>query len=143
METTRTTDVNKMAAMTFGAVFALVGVLGFIPALSTGTPAKLLGIFEISPVHNVVHLLSGVVLLAVAFMNDGRNSRITLLVFGAVYALVALLGFVSESTVEALGVATNMADNVLHLVLAVALLGVPLMFKDTGRSTTATGTTRM
>jgi uncharacterized membrane protein HdeD (DUF308 family) len=121
-------DVNKTAAMVFGAVFVLVGILGFFND-------PILGIFETSILHNAVHLLSGVALLAVAFMDNGRNARMGMLAVGAVYALVTVLGFAAGRMVDGLlggsaaEPAVNNADNFLHLLLAVALLAVPLIFK--------------
>lgn len=119
------TDVNKMAATVFGAVFVLVGILGFVMD-------PILGIFETSLLHNVVHLVSGAALLAGAYTADGRNARTALLAVGGVYALVTVLGFVAQDLVSSLlgGDALNTADNFLHVVLTVALLGVPLLFKQ-------------
>ena len=116
-------DVNKTAAMVFGAVFVLVGILGFV-----NNP--ILGLFEVSLMHNLVHLLSGVALLAVAFVDNGKNARMGLLALGVVYALVTVLGFAMPGLVESLGVNVNTADNFLHLLLAVVLLAVPLIFKE-------------
>lgn len=122
--------VNKMVAMIGGAVLVLVGLLGFVND-------PVLGIFEVNLLHNLVHLLSGAVLLAVAFMNNGANARITLLVLGVVYAIVAILGFVARGTLEPLltdsGQVTDanwMADNVLHILLAVVFIAVPLVVKE-------------
>lgn len=123
-----TTDVNKLAATVFGAVFVLVGILGFIMD-------PILGIFHTSLLHNLVHLLSGAVLLAGAFIDNGRNARMALLGLGVVYALVTVLGFFAPDLVNGLlgGSATDraldQADNFLHLLLAAALLAVPLLFK--------------
>lgn len=124
--------VNKMVAMIAGAVLALVGLLGF-------AMDPVLGVFEVSMLHNIVHLLSGLVLLGVAFMNNGVNARITLLVLGAVYAIVAILGFIAAGTLDTLlggtttAPANNMADNVLHVLLAVVFIAVPLVVKEDAR----------
>lgn len=130
----QTPNYNKLAAMIFGAVFVLVGLLGFVGALTPngGSPRQpqLLGLFAVSPLHNVIHLAGGVVLLVAAFVSAGRGARATLLAFGAVYTLVTVLGFVAAGLLRSLGVAINGMDNVLHLVLAIALLGVPLAFRD-------------
>ena len=128
-DTMMTGGVNKMVAMIAGAVLVLVGLLGFV------MPAPLLGMFDVNMVHNVVHLLTGAVLLGGAFMNNGANARMTLLVLGVVYALVAVLGFVSPSMMESLvgdNVASTsmMPDNILHLLLAVVFIAVPLIVKE-------------
>lgn len=118
---------NKMVAMIGGAVLALVGLLGFV-----NNP--ILGLFHVNAVHNVVHLLSGIVLLGAAFMNNGANARITLLVLGVVYAIVAIAGFALPDTfVSILGgavAADLMMDNVLHVLLAVVFIAVPLLVKE-------------
>ena len=123
------TDVNKMAATVLGGVFVLVGILGFVMD-------PILGYFETSLIHNLVHLLSGVGLLALAFTGAGRRARLGLLAVGGVYGFVALLGFVLPGLLNILlgGVpgtpALNDRDNFLHLFLAVVLLAVPLVFKQ-------------
>ncbi len=140
MVTNATTDVNKMAATVFGAVFVLVGILGFVMD-------PILGIFQTSLLHNLVHLISGVALLAGAFIDNGRNSRMALLALGVVYALVTVLGFLLPDLVNTLlgGTDTNravdQADNFLHLLLAAALIAVPLIFK--GDAPVARTTTRV
>lgn len=121
-------DVNKLVATVFGAVFLLVGILGFLMD-------PILGLFPTSLLHNLVHLLSGAALLAAAFLDNGRNARMGLLALGVVYALVTVLGFFAPSLVNTLlggdarDLALDQADNYLHLLLAVALLAVPLIFK--------------
>lgn len=129
-----TTNINKVAAILFGAVFTLVGLLGFVGALTPkgGSPAQpqLLGLFAVTTLHNIVHLGTGIGLLAFGFANGGANARTGLLVFGAVYGLVTVLGFVGPGLVRSLGIGINTADNLLHVVLTIALLGVPLAFKD-------------
>ncbi len=121
-------SINKLAAIVFGVVFTLVGVLGFVAALAP--EGNLLGIFAVSPLHNVVHLGTGIGLLAFAMAAGGQNARTGLLVFGTIYGLVTVLGFVASPLVNALGIAINAADNLLHVVLTIALLGVPLAFKN-------------
>lgn len=107
-------------AKTFGFVFLAVGVLGFIPNPIVGSDA----LFEANALHNIVHLLSGVLALAAGYTSEA-NSKTYNVGFGAVYALVTLLGFIGVGFVVDL-LAVNMADNVLHLLITVALLGAGL-----------------
>jgi Domain of unknown function (DUF4383) len=81
----------KSAAILFGIVFLVIGILGFVPA---ATPANgmLLGIFHVNAAHNIVHLASGVVFLLCGMAGTGP-SRTFFQIFGIIYALVALLGF--------------------------------------------------
>src|SRR3989344_7392693 len=109
--------MQKLARV-FGYVFVAVGVLGFVPGVTSG--GQLLGIFQVDTLHNIVHLLTGVLAL-VAASGAGTNARLYFQVFGVVYALVTVLGFLSGSV---LGMMTNSADNVLHLVIAAVALYV-------------------
>ena len=110
--------MQKLARV-FGYVFVAVGVLGFVPGVTTAD-GQLLGIFQVDTMHNIVHLLTGVLALAAA-MGTGAYVNLYFKVFGVVYALVTVLGFLSGSV---LGMVTNGADNVLHLVIAAIALYV-------------------
>ena len=110
----------KQLSVVFGVVFLLVGVLGFVPGVTT-EDGLLLGIFQVSALHNVIHLLSGAAALLAAKSED--YAQLYFRIFGAVYAVVALVGWVQGTTVLGL-IEVNVADNVLHTVLAVAILGV-------------------
>ena len=106
--------------MVFGVVFVAIGVLGFVPGVTT-EDGLLLGIFQVSPLHNVIHILSGIA--ALLAMSSASYSRLWFRVFGVVYALVALVGWVQGTTVLGL-IDVNVADNILHTVLALAILGI-------------------
>ena len=113
----------KKAATAVGAVFLLIGVLGFIPGITMEVDGvkKLLGIFEVDATHNLVHILSGLAFLAAA--QKERWSRMAFQVFGIVYALVTLIGFIAGTDGTVLGLFhVNIADNILHLVLAATFL---------------------
>ncbi len=108
----------KKLAMVFGAVFLLIGVLGFVPAFTPD--GRLLGIFDVSPLHNIIHLLSGVAAFALASSGE-KYARTYFQVFGVVYGIVTVVGFIQGSTVLGL-IGVNLADNLLHLTItAVAL----------------------
>ncbi|KND48497.1 MAG: hypothetical protein AB200_02085 [Parcubacteria bacterium C7867-005] len=105
-------------AKLFGWVFLVVGILGFIPNPIIGGTESL---FQTDLNHNIVHLLSGVVLLWVAYKSQAKAGT-ALVVFGVIYLLVALLGFMSSSE-SVLGlIHVNGADNWLHLVLGLVIL---------------------
>jgi len=100
-----------------GLVLTLVGVAGFfIPA------GSLLLIFEVDTTHNVIHLLSGVIALGAAAKNEAA-AALYLKLFGAVYVLVTVLGFTMAGDILGL-FHVNMADNYLHLAIAVVSLAV-------------------
>lgn len=109
--------IQKLAWL-FGIVFIVIGILGFVPALVSG--GLLFGIFSVDAMHNTVHLLSGV-LAILAALGAGSYARLYFKVFGVVYAIVTVIGFIQGDTI--LGLMTvNMADNVLHLVIAAVAL---------------------
>ena len=116
--------VQKLAWV-FGIVFLVVGLAGFVPALLQG--GMLLGIFEVDPLHNVIHLLSGA--LAIGAVLAGNYARLYFQVFGVVYAVVAVVGFIQGDTVLGL-ISTNTADHMLHLVIAAAALWVGFGMKE-------------
>jgi hypothetical protein len=105
----------KKFAVIFGIVFVIVGLLGFIPNPIVGADA----IFVTDAIHNVVHLLVGVVLLIAA--KSASASAMWLKVFGVVYIVLFIDGLIQQE--KLLGFVTaNSADTWLHLVLGVVLL---------------------
>lgn len=130
-------NMNAVVAKVAGAVLLVVGILGFIPALVID--GALLGIFGVNLLHNLVHLVTGGILLAVGYMNDGANARVTNQIFGVVYLLVAVLGFIAPAFMDTLlnlnGTAAAVSpvwDNVLHLVLGVVFAGVGFGVRASG-----------
>jgi hypothetical protein len=109
----------KRAAVLFGVVFLLIGVLGFLPVLAPNQ--MLLGIFHVNAAHNVVHLLSGAVALGCG-LGSVAASRLYFRVFGVVYGLVAVLGFVQGETLLLGLISNNMADVWLHVGISLASL---------------------
>jgi len=109
----------KLAAILFGIVFLLVGILGFFPSLAPNE--MLFGIFHVNTAHNLVHLLSGAIALLCG-MSSTHVSRLYFRIFGLVYALVAVLGFVQgEGNLLGL-ISNNMADAWLHAAIAAVSL---------------------
>ena len=106
---------TKLAAIVLGIVFLVVGALGYVPNPIVGET----GIFVVNPMHNVVHLVSGAVLLIGAFMN---LSGLVLKLLGLVYAAVAVLGFVMTGDTLLGLIQLNQADRLLHVALAAVLL---------------------
>lgn len=115
-----------------GAVFVIVGVLGFF------ADQYLLSIFEVNTIHNIVHIISGVVALASALGSE-RLSRIYAQVFGIVYLAVFMLGLILGGDLFGL-FQVNAADSVLHAVLGVIL--VVLGFLPTFQTGTISARTR-
>lgn len=119
---------NRLLAVIFGAVYLLVGLLGFTITSGVGFVATdgalLLGIFEVNPFHNVVHLAIGAALLIAGLANVQAAKAVNTIIGGA-YLLVGALGlFIIGSAFNIL--ALNSADNVLHFGSAAVLLAVGL-----------------
>lgn len=121
------TSPNRLIATVFGAVYLLVGLLGFAVTSGIGffaTEGNNLIIFEVNPLHNVIHLAIGAALLY-AGLKSTATARTVNAGVGAVYLLVGVVGlFLLSSPLNI--IALNGADNVLHLASAVLLLGVGL-----------------
>lgn len=111
-------NVSKMATW-FGIVLLAIGILGFVPGVTTAD-GMLLGIFEVDGLHNIIHLLSGIIALVMAKKGD-KGARTFFKVFGIVYLVVAVVGLLQGDTVLGLFDA-NMADHLLHLVIATLAL---------------------
>lgn len=109
----------KKLAIIWGVLFLAAGILGFVPAAVTDH--KLLGLFHVDTMHNIIHILSG--LIAFAASGAEKTSRLYFVGFGWVYALVAVVGFIQGDTVLGL-FHVNSADNWLHVFFAVLLLGI-------------------
>jgi hypothetical protein len=115
-----------------GIVFLLVGIAGFIPGLTTdlydglefagddGT-SQLLGIFQVSVLHNIVHGLFGLAGLALAATASG--ARTYLIGGGAIYLGLFLLGIVGGGD----WIPSNTADNWLHLLLGAGMIGLGVL----------------
>ena len=133
------------AATVVGAVFLLVGILGFVPGITTDygqmtfaghdSGAMLLGLFMVSILHNVVHLLFGVAGLAMGRTYDGAKSF--LIGGGIIYLVLWLYGVVVDHHSGANFVPVNNADDWLHLLLGLGMvvLGVVLTRSNGKRAT--------
>jgi hypothetical protein len=129
---TRYGTALQKAALAVGAVFLLVGILGFVPGITTGydtmtmaghhSEAMLLGVFNVSILHNIVHLAFGVAGLLMA--RSFAGARTYLIGGGVIYLVLFVYGLVIDHASAANFVPVNSADNGLHLVLALGMMGL-------------------
>jgi len=109
----------KTLAVLFGIVFLAIGILGFVPGITTND--MLLGIFMVNGAHSIVHIVSGVIFLLAAMGGSGP-SRMWFQIFGLIYAVVAIWGFMVGNGTVLWMISNNPADTWLHVVLAVVML---------------------
>ncbi|GGO60471.1 membrane protein [Microbacterium nanhaiense] len=137
----------QKTALAFGIVFLIVGIAGFVPGLThsaehlhaagADSDALLLGVFQVSVLHNIVHLLFAV--LGIALAARARASRYYLIVGGIVYLLVWVYGLIAVTNDDLNFLPVNHADNWLHLGLAVVMILLGLFV---GRDRRAQGVRR-
>jgi hypothetical protein len=146
----RRTHIQTVAGL-IGLVFLVVGIAGFIPGITTNLydglefaghdgDAELLGIFQVSVLHNIVHLLFGVAGLALSRTISG--SRTFLVGGGAIYLVLWLYGLIIDKDSDANFVPLDSADNWLHFGLGVAMIALGLLLsreRRTQHGTTAPG----
>jgi hypothetical protein len=145
----RRTNVEK-AATAVGVVFLLVGILGFVPGITTNygdmtfashdSGAELLGIFQVSILHNIVHLLFGVAGLVMGRTVSGARSF--LVGGGAIYVVLWLYGLLIDKESSANFVPVNSADDWLHLVLGVGMIALGVALSQRVRETADTRAAR-
>lgn len=107
--------MTKTIVTILGIVFVAIGLLGFVMN-------PLLGIFRVDTLHNIVHILSGVLALAAVGMGESTTRNYSK-VFGVVYLLLGVVGFVLPGGVI-LGMVMNTSDHILHILLGAILLWV-------------------
>jgi hypothetical protein len=138
----------QQAALAVGIVFLAVGVLGFIPGITSNydsmafashhSEAKLLGVFQVSILHNIVHLLFGVAGIALAKTVSGARNY--LIGGGVVYLVLFFYGLVISKDSAANFVPVNTADDYLHLVLGLGMVALGLLLtRRAAVGTTAAG----
>ena len=141
------TDVQKAAAL-FGIIFLLVGILGFIPGITSDYDrlttfddegAKLLGIFGTNIIENIAHLAFGVAGLLLARSWSGAKNYF--IWGGAIYLALWLYGMLIDENSSANFMGLNEAAHWLHLVLGVAMIAAGFLLsrrvvRDTAGATT-------
>ncbi|MFF0813742.1 DUF4383 domain-containing protein [Rhodococcus sp. NPDC003318] len=137
----------QVAALIVGAVFLVVGVLGFIPGITTNyesmefagheSEAALFGVFTVSILHNIVHLAFGVAGIAMA--RTVNAAQWFLIGGGIIYLALWVYGMIVDEHSTANFVPVNTADNWLHFGLGLGMVVVGLVL---GRVTAPAGTYR-
>lgn len=145
MATRSSMTATKMqtAATVIAVLFGVVGVAGFIPGITTDydtmefaghhSEAMLLGIFQVSVLHNVVHLLFAVAGLLLA--RSWGTARLYLIFGGLIYLVLWIYGLATDDDHKSNLVPLNTADDWLHLALGVVMIGTAAFFsRELGRT---------
>jgi len=135
MERRMTSDRSPAQVLTtlIGAIFILVGILGFIPGITShlyggldfaghNSQAKLFHVFQVSWLHNIVHIAFG--LVGLAFARTTATARLYLIGGGVVYLVLWFYGLLIDQQGGANFVPFNTADDWLHFVLGVGMIGL-------------------
>lgn len=102
----------KLFTQVIGVVLVVVGILGFLtPSIGT--------LLTFHAHHNIIHILSGAILAYLGFKGSEDGQRRGAQVFGVIYGLVTLLGFVGMENPLGLQLHLGMGYNVIHLIIAV------------------------
>ena len=134
--TTRPRTLAQTLALAWGGIFLVAGIAGFIPGITTNLydgldfagndgDAELIGLFQVSVLHNIVHLLFGVAGILMA--RTWETARTYLLGSGIIYVVLFLYGLIVGQDSDANFVPMNGWDDVLHIALAAGLLASYLM----------------
>ncbi|MDH6465703.1 hypothetical protein M2302_005905 [Micromonospora sp. A200] len=128
----------QLVALVVAVIFLLLGVLGFVPGVTTGygdlafaghhSQAKLLGLVQVSILHNLLHLLFG--LLGLVMARRVAGARLFLAGGGAAYLGLWLYGFLLDRDAVANFIPLNGAANWLHLGLGFGMLTLGLLLSN-------------
>lgn len=102
----------------FGILFILAGIAGFIPGFYDPSNDLLFGIFQVDIIHSIANFVIGIIALLSALKY--KSDRRFLQIFGFLFGILAIAGFVWQG--DLYFTETNMADNILHLVIAIIFL---------------------
>jgi hypothetical protein len=119
--------MHKKLSLLFGIIFLTVGILGFVPGITRDE--HLLGIFHVNAAHNAVHILTGLIALMTGLAGE-HAATLFFRIFGGVYGLVAILGFVYGDRPILGLISNNAADTWLHVGIAVVSLLLGFAVKE-------------
>jgi Domain of unknown function (DUF4383) len=111
----------RLFALVVGVVLIVAGVIGFFYESSFTSDKSVrdgvFGILDVNGWHNLVHIATGVIAVALAYVYPREFA----LGFGVVYLIVAIWGFIIGDGDSILSIIpVNTEDNVLHAILALA-----------------------
>jgi len=111
--------MTKTVATWFGVVLLVVGIMGFIPGITTDN--SLFGVFAVNTANNIIHIVVGLLAIWMGMVGEDQSKNF-FKVFGVIYALWAILGFISAEEPVLGFLQNNMATTILHVVIALVAL---------------------
>ncbi len=115
----------RTMSLLFGLAFVAIGIAGYMPAFTSN--GLLFGIYEVDSMHNIVHIVSGIIALLAAA--KASYAKLYFQVFGLLYGATAVIGFWHAGDIFGM-IHVNTADNILHTVIAVIALYFGFLFKQ-------------
>ncbi|MER7459166.1 DUF4383 domain-containing protein [Micromonospora sp. NPDC126480] len=125
----------RRAAFAVAVLFLIVGLLGFVPGVTSDfadlrsaghqSGARLFGAFTVSVLHNLLHLLFGVVGLVAA--RRATAARAYLIGGGAIYLVLWLFGLAVAHDSAANFLPTNGGDDWLHLAFGAGMVALGVL----------------
>jgi Domain of unknown function (DUF4383) len=117
----------RFLAILFGVFLIVIGILGFLTGFSDN--GLLFGYFLVNPVHNLIHLVSGIIAILCG-LKSGSFSKVFFIIFGLLYLALGLYGFYLGKGMMFDLIAINQSDNFFHVILAVVLLYLGLFVRS-------------
>ena len=108
-----------------GIVLVAAGALGFLNTSLVGTSENAL--LRTDNIHNIVHLLTGLLALGIAFGLKGEQLVNGVIGFGVLYVIILVAVLVSPTLFGIFSVAANGPIHIVHAAVAIVSLGVGFM----------------
>jgi hypothetical protein len=109
-------NISRVCALLLGGIIILFGIFGFFQFFTPG--GYLFGIFSVNLVHNLIHLVTGLVGVIVAIPNQRRYASWYILEMGVIYGIVTIVGFLLNGDIFEFAY-FNLNDNLLHAGITV------------------------
>ncbi|HET9346427.1 MAG TPA: DUF4383 domain-containing protein [Candidatus Limnocylindrales bacterium] len=121
----RTTNIAQAWMALVGLVLIAAGLIGFLNTQVAGSSTDAL--LATDTVHNVVHLLTGLLALGIALGLKGEQQVNAVLGFGVLYVIIFVAVVLSPNLFGLFSVAANAPIHVIHAAVAVVTLAVGLL----------------
>ena len=121
----RTANIAQAWMALVGLVLVAAGLIGFLNTPVAGSSANAL--LQTDTVHNVGHVLTGLLALGIAFGLRGDQQVNAVIGFGVLYVIILVAVLISPTLFGLFSVSANAPIHVIHAAVAVVTLAVGLM----------------